>query len=70
MTGAMIGGQLQFVGDPWITIKRLESFKISKKSQMLYTSETLAHISTSETPTPVGRIKGQRETVPVIEFTP
>jgi class 3 adenylate cyclase len=57
MTGAMIGGHLQFVGDPWITIKRLESFKISGRSQMFYTSKTLAHLTTQETPKPIGRIK-------------
>jgi hypothetical protein len=58
MTGGMIEGQLQFVGDPWVTIKRLESFKTPKRSQMFYTSETLAHLSKWETPSPVGHIKG------------
>jgi hypothetical protein len=71
MTGAMIAGSLQFVGDPRITIKRLESLKTPKRSQMLYTSETLAHLSKSTSPKPVGQIKsaGGNE-VPVFEFAP
>ncbi len=71
MTGAMIGGQIQFVGDPWITTKRLEAFRKSKKSQMLYASEALARLCTPEAPKPIGHIKeGGGTEVPVFEYTP
>ena len=69
LAGTSLGGRFQVLGDPLAIAKRLETFQISKRSQILCTSETLAHIPSGARPEPVGHVKGASgDEVAVFEF--
>jgi adenylate cyclase len=70
LTGRSVGGRFQVFGDPLAVAKRLEASQISKRDQILCTSETLAHIPGGVRPKPVGRAKGASGgEVTVFEFS-
>ncbi len=70
LAGRIVGGRFQVFGDPLAVAKRLEALQISKRSQILCTSETLAYIPAAVSSDPVGRVKGVAgNEVPVFEFS-
>ena len=58
LDGRSVGGRFQVFGQPLAVAKRLEALQISKHSQILCTSETLACIPTGNSSDPIGQIKG------------
>jgi class 3 adenylate cyclase len=58
LTGRTIEGRFQVFGDPLAVAKRLETVQKSENSQIICTSETLAHIDGIARPQPVGHVKG------------
>ncbi len=70
LAGRSVGGKFQVFGDPLAVAKRLEALQISKRSQILCTSETLAYIPADVSSQPVGRVKGVTgNEVAVFEFS-
>jgi class 3 adenylate cyclase len=70
LAGRSVGGRFQVSGDPLAVAKRLETLQISKRGQILCTSETLAHIPSGVRSEPVGRVKGAAgNEVTVFEFS-
>jgi class 3 adenylate cyclase len=70
MTADWIGGRFQVVGAPYAVAQRLVQMNIPRRSQLLYTSETLDYVAQKEPSEPIGQIKGvSGEDVPVFEFT-
>jgi hypothetical protein len=66
MTIGPVAGQMQAVGNPWVIIKKLETFVTRDRSQLLYASEDG---STIEGGTPVGEIPDATgKNIPVFEF--
>jgi class 3 adenylate cyclase len=69
MTGDWIGGRFQVVGAPYAVVQRLDQMDFPRRSQVLYTSETLDCIAQKEASEPIGKIKGvSGQDVPVFEL--
>ena len=69
MTGDWIGGRFQVVGAPYAVAQRLDRMDFPRRSQLLYTSETLDCVSQKEASEPIGKIKGASgQDVPVFEL--
>jgi class 3 adenylate cyclase len=69
MTADWIGGRFQVVGAPYAVAQRLDQMDFPRRSQLLYTSETLDYITQKETCEAIGKIKGASgQDVPVFEL--